>query len=70
MFADTRPRSGLLVIRIWTEAGDERNIRARVTSVLDVEGPSTVAAAASIDDIAEIVTRWAQEFVAAARGAS
>jgi hypothetical protein len=61
-----RGRTGLLVIRIWVEAGSDVGIRARITRTLDLEAErSSVVYASSIEDVAAAVSSWLRAFVAA-----
>jgi hypothetical protein len=60
-------RTGVVVIRVWIERPDGANaFRARITLVGDLENEQTrTAAAASTNEIVEIVRDFLDEFVAA-----
>jgi hypothetical protein len=63
-------RTGVLVVRIWIEAPFRpgESLRARITSREDVDADDTdTAAAASVDQVVEIVRDWLDRFVAAER---
>lgn len=64
--ADSEPRTGVLVIRAWTEHDGADGLRVRITSTLDVTAPETaVSVAARPEDVLAIVGRWIEEFRAA-----
>jgi hypothetical protein len=54
-------RVGLLVIRIWLEAGSEP--RARITATLDIlnQTPTTMTAS-SVDEVCSILLEWLRDF--------
>lgn len=55
-------RTGALVLRVWTE-DEGSGIRARILHEQRLgSGERVSVAAASIDEIVEIVTRWLVEF--------
>jgi len=59
---DPDDRSGVLVIRVWTEphSGD---VRARVTRKLDVlTDEEVVTVSGSVDEITETVREWLEKF--------
>jgi hypothetical protein len=57
-------RTGVLVLRIWTEDGQAGVVRARISSTtgLDSTPPST-AVAGSLDDIRALVAAFLEAFV-------
>jgi hypothetical protein len=58
-----RGRTGVLLVRVWTEEGKE-GLRARITAVGDVsDGVMSVTFATSVADITSAVTDWLQDFV-------
>ena len=61
-------RSAALLVRVWLEGG-ERAFRARLSGLTGSATPeeSTVAVAASPDEVVAAVQRWLAEFV---RGAA
>jgi hypothetical protein len=64
-------RSGLVVIRMWREAGScpGSGIRARVTSTMDLESSRTsTAVAATVEGILEVVRSQIQSFASEVRG--
>lgn len=50
----------MLVVRVWTEAGAEGSLRARITRTLDVSEPrdEETFAAASEQEIIDAVASW------------
>jgi hypothetical protein len=59
--------TGLMVIRIWVDAGPGAGIRARITRSVDVTaGDTSVAYARSLEDVATAVHSGLDAFVAAA----
>jgi hypothetical protein len=58
-------RTGVVVIRVWLEpAHPERQLRARISLVRDVErGESESVVAGSDDEILDAVRRFLDEFV-------
>ncbi len=60
-------RTGVLVVRIWIEAPFKpgESLRARITSKHDLGADETdTAAAASVEQVVEIVQAWLERFVA------
>jgi len=56
-------RAGVMIVRIWTEHGHEHSLRARLTESSDLDSPEqTTRAASSVDEVVEIVRRWAEQF--------
>jgi len=58
-------RAGLVVIRMWREAGSSARtgIRARITSTMDLESSRTsTAVAATVEGILEVVRSQIQLF--------
>jgi hypothetical protein len=56
-------RTGVLVIRAWTERPAENLLRARITQTLDVStGTSVQKTAGSEAEILAIVRSWLREF--------
>lgn len=57
-------RSGVLVLRIWTEAGQRDGIRARITTESDLRAEArTSVVAGSVDEVVELVRRWVLKFI-------
>lgn len=55
-------RTGVLVLRVWTE-DEGSGIRARILHEQHLGSSERVSvAAASIEEVVEIVTRWLTEF--------
>jgi hypothetical protein len=61
MSAAEPERVGVLVIRIWLEAGS--GPRARITATFDIlnEVP-TIVTASSVEEVCSIVREWLQDF--------
>lgn len=62
-----RDRTGLLVVRVWVEAGpcDSVELRARITRTLDLTaGPELVTAAATTDQVYATVREWLEAYLA------
>jgi hypothetical protein len=54
-------RTGVLVLRLWTE--DERGLKARISSTLDVDSaPARTNVATSVDDIRATVAEFLTDF--------
>lgn len=65
--AGRQGRTGLMVIRVWVDAGPGAGIRARITRSIDLKaGDTSVAYARSVEDVATAVQSWLDAFVAAA----
>jgi hypothetical protein len=63
-----RERTGLFMVRVWTEDPASQDFRARVTSVLDVAAPEQVVnTAANPDDICDRLRAWLDAFTSADR---
>ena len=63
-----RERTGLFMVRVWTEDPTSRDFRARVTSVLDVAAPEQVVnTSANADDICDRLRAWLDAFTSADR---
>jgi hypothetical protein len=59
----SRERTGVLVIRAWSETLPERPLRARITQTLDIStGTSVQTVAGSEEEILATVRTWLQEF--------
>ena len=57
-------RTGVLVLRVWVEAGVRHGLRARITRT--VPGGSTesiTSAAATVDGVCTVVRRWLEELL-------
>ncbi len=56
-------RAAVMVVRVWIESGDG-GLRARLTESSDLASPQLSSrAAASVDEIVEIVRSWLEAFV-------
>jgi hypothetical protein len=65
-----RERTGVLVLRVWIEAGTEW-FRARLTAESELgSGERVTVVAGSLEEILEFVERWIEEFVDRAKGAT
>ena len=57
-------RTGILVIRVWTERGAPGELRARLTQAGDLgEAATTLATAADVPGVCDAVERWLREFL-------
>jgi hypothetical protein len=57
-------RSGVLVLRIWTESGLVDDLRARISSSIDLDSaPPHTAVAGSLDEIRAIVAGFLEAFL-------
>jgi hypothetical protein len=67
----TGERTGVLVLRVWIEAGSDE-FRARITAESELGSADRVTAvAASMEEILDFIRDWVDEFLAgAARDAS
>lgn len=53
----------MMIVRLWLETGHEQGLRARLTESSDLASREQVThAAASVDEIVDIVRAWAQRF--------
>jgi transposase-like protein len=60
-----RERTGVLVLRVWIEAGSEE-FRARITAESELgAGERVTAVAGSLDEILEFIRRWVDDFISA-----
>ena len=58
-------RTGVLVLRVWIEAGSESGLRARITVEDELGSHERVSVVAgSIEQIVEFVEQWLKGFVA------
>ena len=58
-----RERTGVLVLRVWIEAGTDE-FRARLTAESELgTGERVTAVAGSLEEIVEFIRRWVDEFV-------
>ena len=56
-------RAGVMIVRIGVEQAHERSLRARLTESSDLSSPEqTTRTAASVEEVVEIVRRWAEQF--------
>ena len=58
-------RTGILIVRLWTEGGAREGFRARITQTLDSTGPTepTATAEADPEDVYDAVRTWVEAFV-------
>jgi hypothetical protein len=60
-----RERTGVIVVRVWLEAGADDGLRARITAVRDLESEEVDnAAASSVEEIVDVVQRFVESFAA------
>jgi hypothetical protein len=63
MAGPARERTGVLVLRAWTDSFTAGGFRARVTSRLDVESTrDEIHTTASVEGVLEIVREWLRDF--------
>ena len=56
-------RSGVLVLRVWTEPDTDAFLRAQITAERDLNASSrTAVAAAGLAEIVDVVRRWLEAF--------
>lgn len=66
MDAASPRRTGLFVVRLWTEEGLGRLLRARITRSLDVTTrEEQVTHVSSVEEIREALNLWLRDFTAA-----
>ena len=59
-----RERSGVLVLRVWIEAGSDE-FRARITAENELgSGERVTAVAGSLDEILQFIRKWVDAFLA------
>ena len=52
-----------MIVRVWVEPAHEQGLRARLTESSDLDSPEQAThVAASVDEVVEIVRRWAEQF--------
>jgi hypothetical protein len=57
-------RTGVLVLRVWIEAGSESGLRARITTEDELGSQERVSVVAgSVEQVVELVEQWVQGFV-------
>jgi hypothetical protein len=60
--ATASERTGVIVVRVWVENGDD--LRARITSSLDVSSDEqTVTAAGGVEEAVQLVRDWLERFL-------
>jgi hypothetical protein len=60
-----RERTGVLVLRIWTETDQTDSVRARITTDSDRRTEARMSVAGgSVDEVVELVRSWVVNFVA------
>jgi len=58
-------QTGVLVIRVWVEGDPPPRLRSRITRTLDLrERDQLTTAAASAQEVGDVVQRWIEEFMA------
>lgn len=62
--SDASGRTGLLLVRIWTEGGVPSAIRARITFTLDVNAEEHTTVVSSIEEVRDQVDAWLGHFSA------
>jgi hypothetical protein len=62
-------RSGVLLLRVWTEGPAPVALRVRITHLLDVtESRQVVVTASSVDEVCIVVREWLEGIVAGGDG--
>jgi hypothetical protein len=63
-----RERTGLLLVRIWTDAAPGTGVRARITRTLDVERPeAAMTSVYPVEDVEAVMRSWLHAFLQSAR---
>lgn len=63
MVAD-RERAGVMIVRVWIEGGSGNGLRARLTESTDLASrEQETYAAASVDEVVELVRAWVERFL-------
>lgn len=63
MKSEPADRTGVLIVRLWSEFSDSEGLRARITQTLDTTGrEQTITTTASADDIYDVVRTWVNAF--------
>jgi hypothetical protein len=58
-------QTGVLVVRVWVEGDPPLRLRSRITRTLDLREPNQLTtAAASAQEVGDVVQRWIEEFMA------
>jgi hypothetical protein len=58
-------RTGVLVLRVWIEAGSESGLRARITTEDELGSQERVSVVAgSVEQVVEFVEQWVRGFAA------
>ena len=58
-------RTGVLVLRVWIEAGSDSGLRARITTEDELGSRERVSAVAgSVEQVVQFVEQWVKGFVA------
>jgi hypothetical protein len=61
---DQSERSGVLVLRVWTESREDVPLWATITAERDLDAAArTEIAAAGLPEIVDVVRAWLEEFV-------
>lgn len=61
---EQRERSGVLVLRVWTEAEADAFLRAQITAERDLNASNRITvAAAGLREIVDVVREWLEDFV-------
>jgi len=64
-------RTGVLVLRVWLEDGEQDGLRARITETLDISTPDEIErAAAGEGEILRAVGVWLRSFLDATEAQS
>ncbi len=57
-------RTGILIVRLWTEGAAPDGFRARITQMLDsANGEKAMSAAGNPEDVYAVVRTWVEAFV-------
>ena len=60
----THERTGVLVLRVWTETDKTDGVRARITTDGERTGRQTYVAGGSVEDVVGLVRHWVLAFLA------
>ena len=62
--AQIKELSGVLLVRAWVEGSPPSGLRARITSISDLDENQIEAVAASLEQILAIVRGWLEDLLA------
>ncbi len=66
MAAESPERSGVLLLRVWTETGSASDLRVRVLAAEPAGSPKVLAPRVGLDGLLEVVRAWVEELTGGA----